>query len=294
MLVFSLRQADTLRSRHGRKPTIFPCDLLACKIADSHHIGLNFMRQLFLVLCVYLASTCLDSAFAGSPLSVDDLVSKNIAARGGIDAIHAMQTLRLSGKLLVNQGQIELAFVQSFKRKGKVRQEASVQGMTQVQAYDGKQGWQIDPFGGRKDPEKMADDSSKGMAESVNEFDGALTDWQAKGVVVSYLGTEDVEGTLAHKIKLQRPNADVEYIYLDPDYFLEIRILSQRVEHGVQLAIETNFGDYEKVSGVFIPFSVDVGKKGSSDRQKIVVEKAELNVALDDSMFTFPDVITKK
>ncbi|WP_354362832.1 hypothetical protein [Undibacterium sp. GrIS 1.8] len=252
------------------------------------------MRQLFLVLCVYLASTCLDSAFAGSPLSVDDLVSKNIAARGGIDAIHAMQTLRLSGKLLVNQGQIELAFVQSFKRKGKVRQEASVQGMTQVQAYDGKQGWQIDPFGGRKDPEKMADDSSKGMAESVNEFDGALTDWQAKGVVVSYLGTEDVEGTLAHKIKLQRPNADVEYIYLDPDYFLEIRILSQRVEHGVQLAIETNFGDYEKVSGVFIPFSVDVGKKGSSDRQKIVVEKAELNVALDDSMFTFPDVITKK
>ena len=249
------------------------------------------MRRI--LLFIFTACTVISlasSSFASNTIKVDELVAKNIAARGGIEAIHAMHSLRLTGKLLVNQGQFELAFVQSFKRTGKVRQETTLQGMTQVQAYDGKQGWQIDPFGGRKDPEKMADDSSKGLVESVNDLDGALTDWKAKGTTVEYLGTEDVEGTLAHKIKLSRTNGDVEYIYLDPDYFLEIRVLSQRVEHGVQLAIETNFGDYEKVSGVYIPFAVDVGKKGASDRQKMVVEKAELNVALDDSAFSFPDV----
>ena len=229
-----------------------------------------------------------NAAAAAKTWTLDELVDKNIQARGGLTAIHAIQSIKLSGKMLVNQGQFELAFVQTFKRPALMRQEATLQGLTQTQAFDGKSGWQINPFAGRKDPERLSEDDVKSLAEAAADADGALVDWKAKGVTLSYLGTEDVDGTLAHKIKLARSNGDVEYVFLDPEFFLEIRTLSQRVEHGVQLAIETDLGDYEKVNGVFLPFAIESGKKGSSDKQKFIVEKAEVNLAIDNATFAFP------
>jgi hypothetical protein len=82
-------------------------------------------------------------------------------------------------------------------------------------------------------------------------------------------------------------------VYLDPDHFLEIRLLSQRTEHGVQVETETDLGDYEKIAGVFIPFSIESGLKGSSDRQKLVVNKAEVNSKTDDAWFAFPSAQPK-
>jgi len=226
------------------------------------------------------------------PLTVDALVAKNIEAKGGIDALHAVRSLQLKGKMLVNQGQIELAYTQTKKRPGQVRAEATLQGMTLVQAYDGTQGWKISPFGGRKDPEKMSVDDAKSLVEDA-EIDGPLVDWEAKGSTVEYLGPEDVDGTLAHKLKVVRKNGDVSYVYLDPDYFLEIRILTQRIEQGAQVEVETDLGDYEKVAGVFFPFSIEAGPKGATDKQKIILEKAEANVPVDDAQFKFPTPASK-
>lgn len=219
--------------------------------------------------------------------TVDEIIAKNIQAKGGADALHALQSLRLTGKLLVNDGQIELGFVQMVKRPGSIRTEASLQGMTAITAYDGKEGWKISPFQGRKDPEKMSADDLKELTEDA-EIEGPLADWKEKGSTVEYLGTEDVDGTPAHKLKVARKNGDVTYVYLDPDQFLEIRMLTQRIEHGAQMETETDVGDYEKIAGVFIPFSSESGRKGSSDKEKIVIEKAEPNVPLEDSIFRFP------
>jgi hypothetical protein len=226
-------------------------------------------------------------------LTVDALVAKNIEAKGGIDALRAVRSVRFTGKMLVNQGQMELAYTQTKERPGRVRAEATLQGMTMVQAYDGTEGWKISPFGGRKDPEKMSADDTKSLIEDA-EIDGPLVDWEAKGSTVEYLGPEDVEGTLAHKLKVVRKNGDISYVYLDPDYFLEIRILTQRQEQGAQVEVETDLGDYEKIAGVFFPFSVEAGPKGSTDKQKIIIEKAEANAAADEAAFKFPAVTSKK
>ncbi|MBA3881478.1 MAG: hypothetical protein H0X73_01940 [Chthoniobacterales bacterium] len=224
--------------------------------------------------------------------TVDQLVAKNVEAKGGADALQSLRSVQLTGKLLVNQGQFEMAYSQTKKRPGAVRTEATVQGLTMVQAYDGQEGWKISPFGGRKDPEKMSGDDTKGLIEDA-EVDGPLVDWQAKGSTVEYLGTEDVDGTEAHKLKVTRKNGDVSYVYLDPEHFLEIRVLTQRVLRGAQVEEETDLGDYEKVGGVFVPFSIESGSKGSSDKQKIIIEKGEANVPADESMFQFPAAPSK-
>jgi hypothetical protein len=192
----------------------------------------------------------------------------------------------------VNEGQIEFTYTQIKKRPGEVRTELTLQGMTVIQAYDGKEGWKVSPFQGRKDPEKMSADDTKSLMEDA-EIDGPLVDWKAKGSTVEYIGTEDVDGTMAHKLKVVRKNGDVNFVYLDPDHFLEIRVLTQRVEQGAQVEVETDLGDYEKINGVFIPFSEETGRKGSPDKQKIIIEKAEPNVPVDDAVFHFPATASK-
>src|SRR6266480_1844107 len=224
-------------------------------------------------------------------LTVDELVAKNVAAKGGADALRALQSVRFTGKMLVNEGQIQVAYVETKKRPAEVRSELTLQGMTAIQAYDGEQGWRVSPFQGRKDPEKMSADDTKSLMEEA-EIDGPLVDWKTKGSTVEYLGKEDVDGTLAHKLKVVRKNGDVSFVYLDPDHFLEIRIVTGRMRHGAYEEVETDLGDYEKAGGVFVPTSIEAGPKGGSDKQRIIIDRVEANVPVDETIFHFPGQIS--
>ena len=244
--------------------------------------------RLFLI-AVFGTGVALISALAETEKvpTLDELVAKNVEAKGGEQALKSLQSLKLTGKLIVNEGQLQLALNQTKKRPGEIRTEITLQGMTAVQAYDGKEGWKISPFQGRKDPEKLSTDDTKPLQYDA-EIDGPLVDWKGKGSTLEYLGREDVDGTLAYKIKVVRKNGDVNFVYLDPDHFLEIRILTQRSRHGAQEEVEEDLSDYEKIAGVFVPFSTESGHKGDPDKQKLVIEKAEPNVQVDDTIFKFP------
>lgn len=218
--------------------------------------------------------------------TLDDLLAKNLVARGGVDKIHAIKTLKTSGTLRFGE-QFELAFTQFQKAPESVRSEASLQGLTAVQAWDGRQAWQISPFQGRKDPEQMTPDDARGLADDA-PIGGALVDWQARGSRLEYLGTEDVDGTDAHKIKATLKNGDVQIVYLDPDHFLEIRTRAQRTVRGTLVESVTDYGDYEEVAGVFFPFSISTLNKADGSEQKTTVVHAEANVAMEDSLFAFP------
>ena len=224
-------------------------------------------------------------------VTVDELIAKNIEARGGLEKLKAVHSVRMTGKIQFDS--FQLAYVVSEKRPLMMRQEASFQGMTAVTAYDGSLGWKIQPFFGRVDPEKMSGDEVKQLELSA-DIDGPLVDYKTKGNTVEYLGTEDVDGTDAYKIKVKLNNGDVRIIYLDPDYFLEIRWLDQTWIRGTQVEQETDLGSYEKVEGVYLPFSYEVGDKGKPKGQKITFEKAEINPELDDTIFHFPSKATGK
>lgn len=228
---------------------------------------------------------CAPAAFA---FTADELAAKNVEAKGGLEKLHAIKSLRLSGTLRLQNDTVQLGYVALIKQPGSIRYEASLQGLTEVQAYDGSQAWQINPFQGRKDPEKLSADDAKGLGEDAADFAGALVDYQAKGYRLELLGTEDIDGTEAYKLRVTRANGDLTTVYLDPDYFLEIRTENRRIEHGVPVDSVTDYGDYEKVAGVFLPFSQVTALRGSTDRQKVQFEKAEANVAADASLFQFP------
>jgi outer membrane lipoprotein-sorting protein len=219
-------------------------------------------------------------------MSADELIAKNIQARGGADKIAAIKDLKFEGKLRVG-GTFELTIVQYSKAPNLSRFDATVQGLTQVQAWDGNSAWRISPFQGRKDPERLSEEDSKSIADSAY-LAGPLVDYKKQGSQVEYLGTEDVDGTTAHKLKVSLKTGDTEYVYLDPDHFLEIRVVGQRRVRGTETEDITDYGDYELVNGVYFPFSISSRSKDGGNETTITIDKAKANTAISDALFAFP------
>lgn len=240
------------------------------------------------IRCILAGIFCFTlSAFAQT---ADELVAKNIQAHGGMDKIKAITSLRMTGNF--DSGGFKATVGQESKRPAMLRETFSVQGMTQVQAYDGSSGWQINPFGGRKDPELLGEDEMRHLVEDA-DFDGPLVDYAAKGNTVEYLGHDQVDGDDALKLKVTLKNGDIFYYYLDPDTSLEIQIEKQRFIRGSVRESITLLGSYKPVNGVMFPFSIESGPKNNPDaRGKITLQKIEANVPLDDKNFKMPTAPT--
>jgi outer membrane lipoprotein-sorting protein len=219
--------------------------------------------------------------------TVDEIIAKNVQARGGMEKMNSVQTIRMTGKL--SQESFRAGFMLEKKRPDKIREETMIQGLTAVQAYDGKTGWQVNPFGGRRDAELMSQDDLKSLQVEA-DIGGPLVDYKEKGHKAELVGHDSVEGTDCYKIKLSLKNGDVRYYFLDTDSFLELKVETQSNVRGTIQYSETYFGDYEQVNGLYYSFAFESGAKGDSTRVKYAVDKIEINVPIDDSVFAMPAV----
>jgi outer membrane lipoprotein-sorting protein len=235
---------------------------------------------------ILLVAAALTSV-AAQAQTVDEVIARNIQARGGLEKIKAIHTLRNTSKL--SFGSFRATYLQENKRPDKVREEFALQGLAQVLVYDGKIAWQISPFEGRKDPQLMTAEDAKSLIVD-SDIEGPLVDYQAKGHKAELLGHDSVEGTDCFKVRLAMKNGDVRYYYLDADSFLELKLEVQTTIRGTLQETEQYFGDYEKVDGVYYPFAVEQAQKGNAQRQKLSVEKIEINVPVDDARFVMPVV----
>jgi hypothetical protein len=221
-----------------------------------------------------------------SAQTADEIIAKYIKTVGGMEKIQAVKTLRRTGKFNGGGG-FEASILEENKRQSSVRQEFTVQGLTGVTAYDGKTGWKIEPWQGKKDPEPLGEEEMKQILED-SDFDGPLVNYRQKGNRVEFVGMEPVEGTDAYKLKVTLANGDVRYFYMDTDYFVPIKIDTKRMIRGAEREYETLLGDYKEVDGWYLPHSVESNAKGSQSKQKVTYEKIEANVALDEGRFRLP------
>jgi outer membrane lipoprotein-sorting protein len=236
---------------------------------------------------IALIAALLLGTAAASAQTLDEIVAKNIEARGGLAKIKAIQSARMTGTMTMGQG-MEAAMVLEFKRPRMVRQEFTLQGMTGVTAYNGKTGWQIMPFMGKKDPEPMSADDLKEMEDQA-DIEGDLVDWKEKGTKVELLGKEKVEGTDAWKLRVTLKGGTVKTEWLDADSFLEIREESKRKIQGNEMDFVTTIGDYKEVDGLMVPFSVVTKPKAGSGSQSITFKTVQFNVPVDAADFRMPE-----
>ncbi|MGC2617699.1 MAG: hypothetical protein WA414_01595, partial [Acidobacteriaceae bacterium] len=173
--------------------------------------------------------------------TADELVAKNLAAHGGEANIKAISSLRETGKL-EEQGIVILLGVDE-KPDDLIRQSVSIQGMTQIQAYDGSEAWQINPFQGRRDPERMGEDDTRDLVEGA-DFYGPLVDYAKKGSKVEFVGHAQVDGDDALLLKITLKNGDIWNYFLDPDTYLEIRTDRLMFVRGSVRESFSNLGSY--------------------------------------------------
>ncbi|MEO8035663.1 MAG: hypothetical protein ABI837_14605, partial [Acidobacteriota bacterium] len=241
------------------------------------------MRRVVVALITLLTSSL---AAQNTVPTAPDLVAKYVAAVGGAERIQAIASLRMTGKF-TGSGGFEAQVRQENKRPNKVREEFIMQGLTGINAYDGKSGWKIEPWEGNKSVQPLGEEDLKSIVED-SDFDGPLVNYAQKGNKVEYAGTEPVEGTDAYKLRVTSPNGDIRYYFLDTDYYVPIRIEIQRTVRGAERVYEQTLGDYKKVNGWYLPFSVETNAKGSANRQKVTYSKIEANVTIPDSHFVAP------
>jgi outer membrane lipoprotein-sorting protein len=239
------------------------------------------MRKAILAIVIGLAV-----ATPAAAQTADEIIAKHIDALGGLEKLKSVKTVRMTGKMTIGPG-IEAPIVMEIKRPNAMRMDITVQGMVGTQAFDGSTGWTLMPFQGSTAPQQMAADEMK-MAEEQADLDGPLLDYKAKGHTVELLGKEKVEGSDAHKLKVTMKSGVVRTIYIDAEHFLQLKDESKRTVRGAEMETETILGDYKEVDGMMFPHSIDGGQKGSPQRQKLTIEKIELNVPIDDARFKMP------
>ena len=290
------------------------------------------MLQKPFVFCTFLACAASLAAAVDQPpsqpaLSAAQIVDKNVAARGGLQAWRAVQSLSLTGKLaaggnqrpslqMPNQGhlpgvksvlpqrpaeEVQLPFVMELKRPRKTRFELQFDGQTALQVYDGANGWKLRPFLNRRAVEPYTAEEME-IASRQADLDGPLVDYAAKGSRVELAGREKVENRDTYKIKLTLKNGQVVHVWIDAQTFLEAKMEGQpRRLDGTPHPVEVYFRDYRHVQGLQIPYLLEtrvlpVTRKNTMGLrdvpvppEKIVIETVQVNPTLDETHFSRPE-----
>ena len=251
-------------------------------------------------------------------LTAPQIVEKNIAARGGLQAWRGLQTMTWTGKMDAGAGdsaarsrraalapssstnhavmnapegkteQVQLPFTLYMKRGRKSRIELEFAGKKPVQVYDGTNGWKYRPFLNREDVEPFTNDELKSEAQK-SDLDGPLVDYATKGTKVESAGVEKVEGHDCYKLKLTLKSGDVQYVWIDTQSFLDVKVSgTPRRMDGRMHNVYIYQRDFKTVQGLVLPQVLETAVDGYRDTHKMVIESLVINPKLDDSLFKKP------
>ena len=238
-------------------------------------------------------------------LTAAQIVERNVAARGGLAAWQAVQTMSWKGKMgaggtvyetVSEKGQLErkhrdeilLPFTLEFKRPMKSRLELVFNGKTAVQVYDGVAGWKLRPYLGRENWDAFTPEELH-QAAMAPGIDGFLIDYAAKGAKVEAAGTDSVEGHAAYRLKVTRKDGQVRNVWVDGQSFLDLKVDGEpRKLDGKPHAVAVYLRDYRRDQNVMIPHLQETVVQGVQGSEKITIETVTVNPPLDDALFTKP------
>jgi len=235
------------------------------------------------MLATLFAALTLASAGAFA-MDLEELVGKALDAQGGAAAFKAIQSQKASGKVLT-QG-MEMPITLLTARPNQMRVEVSVMGMSIVQAFDGTNGWSINPMTGSQDPQPMGEFETKN-ARLQADMDGPLQNWEARGWVGEYVGQEDVEGTPAHRLRIDTKQDIVIDLWLDAESYLPLKQNSKVKFEQQEIESQMYFSDYRTVGGLVVPFALET-RQGDQVMMNMVFDSVEFGVAIDPAVFAMP------
>ena len=238
--------------------------------------------------CILLLALAAAGAGCARQPTVDQIVGRCIAARGGAQALAAVNTRRMAGRV-VFAGRDSGAFMVEMKRPGMMRQEMNLSSGTLISALNGTHGWAVRSMRGQAAVETL----SAGQVHNLQggaDLDGPLVDWQAKGNRVELMGIEKVRGRDAWRLQVTQAGGEKRYDFIDCQSNLEVKWEGSIDQGGQPVTFESYFSDYRPVNGVMHAFRIESGQAGKPLAQVLAFDRIDVNVPLDDAEFGPPQV----
>lgn len=221
---------------------------------------------------------------ASVPATVDDIVSRNLQARGGLERLRAVQAIKMKGLMQASNG-TDLPTTLYMQRPSRIRQEVTVNGRLAIQAFDGERGWAQNPMMGNA-PVEVPVGVAKRMAEQA-DFDGPLVDAASKGHKLEWLGTEQVGEVTVSKVKLAKKGGEEQVLFFDTATGQQIKTQGEIEQGGRKLTVESRYSDFRTVDGLSVPFNIEVLVNGQT-QQRVSLSNVEFPATLDDQLFRMP------
>lgn len=209
--------------------------------------------------------------------TADEIVNKHVTAIGGLDAWKKVNSMVTTGTIKMQSAEIGVS--QTILNGKGSRQDITAMGMSGYQIVTPVSGWNFMPFQGQKAPEPITADELKEAQDDL-DVQGSLIDYKAKGHTVEYLGTDDVEGVDAYKLKLTLKNGKVQTIFIDPKNYYIIRVITKQKANGKEMEVTTNISNYQKLpEGIMVPWSIGL------PFGEMIISKVEINKPVDENIF---------
>jgi len=220
-----------------------------------------------------------------SAQTVDDVVRRYVEARGGAAKLRAVESLRFSGTMELPD--VSAAFVLELKRPHRMRTEFVVQGQTGVRAFDGQHAWERLPLPG-DEPRPMAPEEAAEARAQADVDLSPLVDSAAKGYSVELVGRDRLPGGETWKLVVRGREGPPRTLHLDVRSHLVVQTIDVRSVDGQPVEMVTEVSDYRPLGGLVFPHRIEVGPRGKPERQRLLIQKVEVNPPLDASRFTMP------
>ena len=241
-------------------------------------------RGAAVVIGIWLAG-----AATAAAQTVDEIVAKHIAARGGAEKLKAIQTIKVSRTIGTPFTKVNV--VTFRKRPNLLRTEQTpATGQKTVSGINATAVWDPAPQGKYVlRPEPMAAQAR----EIDGDFDGdLLVDWKEKGHTVTFEGKENVGGVETLKLKVTTKSGGTREIYLDASTFLDRQhVGATMLPNGRKREFTIVFSNWKDVEGVKFWFDADEERREGPINQSFAfyTQGIELNVPMEDALFATPE-----
>jgi len=226
---------------------------------------------------------------AAGELSAEEIVARNEAARGGLEAWRKVETMAWIGHIETAHASVaSMPFELDQKRPNRTRLQIKALTERSLRVFDGERGWKLHSGGGRPVVEPYTAQEWR-AARAGHGIDGPLLDYAAKGNSVTLEGVDEIDGRKAYHLNLHLAKGGNEHVWLDTETYLEVRY-DRLVDgpEGTPRRVSMTYADYRTVEGLRVPFLITTGGAPGSTPDRMQLERVLVNLSLDDASFENP------
>lgn len=214
--------------------------------------------------------------------TVDEIVAKNLQAKGGVQTLKSTTSVRT-----VTRGTMqgaEISAITSSKRPFYFRNEAEMGGQKMVQGFDGETFWMA---AGNMPARPLPPGPQVEALKQSSQIDSPLLDYKAKGIQITLGEPATFDEREQHHLIVKPKTGPTLHYYIDAETNLESRMVIEMGEGAQNTTMELRFSDYKTVDGRTVPFTTTQYVNGNQVVQ-MTLEKVEFNIPLDEALFRMP------